>query len=297
MTPETQEQNKALLFQHPDAFHVVVACRLFDEGTDWVPCNRLHNTDAGEASLTLAVQRFFRPLRKHPAKKEVIIRNYIPRFSPELEMGEQRAILSNRFNAVLACIVTQGELMPTIIPLKTEGTTGTRKRLSLQEAYGDDYHSVMEGLLRGYEAVEDKTDAAAIQECGGQGDRGARAARGRGARGVAQCHARPDRQDRLPAEPGKQPPHPGTGRALTRKAIRLQGFDKVWEKLSPVKSALCWGTDNITSQTVRELLRAVHKIPTLDEIKEAIVAYHSRTGKRPTCQAGGLRSLTGMLLR
>ena len=45
---------------------------------------------AGEASLTLAVQRFFRPLRKHADKKRrVVIRNYIPRFSPELEMGER----------------------------------------------------------------------------------------------------------------------------------------------------------------------------------------------------------------
>ena len=48
-----------------------VACRLFDEGTDWVPCTRLHNTDACEKSVTLAVQRFFRPLRHHPEKRDV----------------------------------------------------------------------------------------------------------------------------------------------------------------------------------------------------------------------------------
>jgi len=164
VAPATQERNKTLLYEHPDAFRVVVACRLFDEGTDWTPCNRLHNTDAGEGSLTLAVQRFFRPLRKHPAKKDVVIRNYIPRFSSELEMGEQRAILSNRFNAVLTCIVTQGELMPTIIPVKNKGTTKPVKRVSLQEAYGHEYNSVMEGLLRGYETVDDKADAAAIQD-------------------------------------------------------------------------------------------------------------------------------------
>ena len=162
VTPETQEKNKSLLFQNPDAFHVVVACRLFDEGTDWVPCNRLHNTDAGESSLTLAVQRFFRPLRKHPKKKQVVIRNYIPRFSPELEPSERRAILSNRFNAVLACIVTQGELMPTVVSTRTKDATTPRTRLSLHHVYQDGYGSVMKDLLAGYESLENKTDGAAI---------------------------------------------------------------------------------------------------------------------------------------
>ena len=44
--------------------------------------DRLHNTDACEASVTLAVQRFFRPLRPHPKKKDVRIYNYLPDFSP-----------------------------------------------------------------------------------------------------------------------------------------------------------------------------------------------------------------------
>ena len=199
-----------------------------------------------------------------------------------MERDEQRQILSNRFNAVLACIVTQGELLPTAIPTKTEGMTKQPKRLSLQEAYGGEYHSVMEGLLRGYEALEDKTDAVAVQRVVDK---------------VIEEHGRPEdvelealrramfvqigriacpsnrKSNRRNLEPD----------AIDVESIRIQGFDKVWEKLSPVQSALCWGTDNITSQTVRELLRAVHEIPTLDEIKEAIVAYHSRTGKRPTC--------------
>ena len=285
MAPQTQEQHKALLYKHPDAFHAVVACRLFDEGTDWVPCNRLHNTDAGEASLTLAVQRFFRPLRKHPEKKDVVIRNYIPRFSPDLEMGEQRAILSNRFNAVLACIVTQGELMPTAIPVRSEGSTRTTKRISLQEAYGDKFHSVMEELLRGYEAVEDKTDAGAIKDIVekviadyGQPDdvepEGLRHAMLVQIGRIACPETR--ESNRRTLEPD----------AIDAETIRLQGFDKVWEKLSPVADALCWGTDNITSRTIRELLAVVEKTPTLDEIKEAIAAYYKRTGRRPACHRG-----------
>jgi hypothetical protein len=285
VVPETQKRHKSLLYRHPDAFRVVVACRLFDEGTDWVPCNRLHNTDAGEASLTLAVQRFFRPLRRHPDKKDVLIRNYIPRFSPELETNEQRQILSDRFSSVLACVITHGELIPTLFPLRAEGTTGAGKRISLQEAYGDEYHSVVEGLLRGYEAVEDKTDAKAIvqvvetvieehgrhEEADPEGLRNAMLSQL-----VRIACPRNRESSRRTLEPD----------AIDAETIRRQGFDKVWEKATPIKSALCWGTDNISGQTARELLGALRKIPTLDEIKTAILAYDERTGKRPKCRPG-----------
>ena len=132
VTPSTQEAHKDLLYQHPEHFRAVVACRLFDEGTDWVPCTRLHNTDACEASLTLAVQRIFRPLRPHPEKKDVRIYNYLPDFSPEMTPEERRTVLSNRFIAFLACIVTQGELMPCLVPIKGK-KNAEKSKLSLQE--------------------------------------------------------------------------------------------------------------------------------------------------------------------
>ena len=49
-------------------------------------------------SVTLAVQRFFRPLRPHPGKKDVRIHNYLPDFSPEMTPAERRAVLLNRFS-------------------------------------------------------------------------------------------------------------------------------------------------------------------------------------------------------
>ena len=155
----------------------------------------------------------------------------------------------------------------------------------MQEAYGDEYHSVMEGLLRGYEAVEDKTDAVAIQSGSRQGDRGARAAEDVEPEGCAvPCSSRSaGSRARRNRESNRRNLEPD---AIDAETIRLQGFDKVWEKASPVKSALCWGTDNISGQTVRELLGALREIPTLDEIKAAIVAYHKRTGKRPKCRPG-----------
>jgi len=132
-----QRESKSLLYNEPEAFDVVIACRLFDEGTDWVRCTRLHNTDAGEGSLTLAVQRFFRPLRRHPEKKSVRIYNYIPAFSPEMTAHERRAVLSDRFNAVLACIVTQGELVPCRVKTRVrlsaaKRTNSNRRTLALE---------------------------------------------------------------------------------------------------------------------------------------------------------------------
>ena len=133
---------------------MVVACRLFDEGTDWVPCSRLHNTDACESSVTLAVQRFFRPLRSHPSKKVVRILNYVPDMSPEMTLDEKRQVLSNRLNAFLACIVTQGELMPCLVALKGIPTGSRPRKISLQEVYGGNYPEVIADLLKGYEVVE-----------------------------------------------------------------------------------------------------------------------------------------------
>lgn len=159
VTPELQTRNKMLLHQNPERFSVVVACRLFDEGTDWVPCTRMHNTDACETSVTLAVQRFFRPLRSHPSKKNVQIFNYLPDLSNEMSIEEKRCVLSNRLNAFLACIVTQGELRPCLVPVKN-APKGLKPRTSksLQDVYAEDYPDVLEALVKRYECVVDKDD-------------------------------------------------------------------------------------------------------------------------------------------
>ncbi len=71
VTIKPQKDNKRLLFAHPEQYHAVVACCLFNEGTDWPACDVMHNTDASERSVTLAMQRFYRPLRRHPGKTRV----------------------------------------------------------------------------------------------------------------------------------------------------------------------------------------------------------------------------------
>ncbi|MDX2039571.1 MAG: hypothetical protein SFX72_23230 [Isosphaeraceae bacterium] len=279
--PSTQEANKRLLNRNPESFRAVIACRLFDEGTDWVPCSRMHNTDACESSVTLAVQRFFRPLRSHPEKRVVKILNYIPDMTPEMTLEEKRQVLSNRLNAFLACIVTQGELMPCLVRLKGVPKGKATRRKSLQEVYGSTYPQVLADLLRGYELVEDEDDAAQIEAVA---DR------------VIERHGVPeevepcDLRDALLsqlvriANPKNKELDRGNlkPKGIDAEAIRQKGFDKVWEKDSPVPSVLCYGSDNIDGVMIRQLLDIVHEVPSLEEIHDGIRALADRTGKRPT---------------
>ena len=246
-----------------------------------MPCSRMHNTDACERSLTLAVQRFFRPLRPHPRKADVRIYNYLPDFSAEMPLEEQRAVLSNRFNSFLACIVTQGELMPCLVSLKAPAGEGTSKRISLQEVYGKDYSLVMADLLRGYELIKDKNDSSAVESL---------------CTAVLSTYGVPDdvedaelknallRQILRIASPKMQKIDRTTlePEGIDAETIRAQGFDKVWAKMAPVPSVICYGTTNIDSTTVRELLDIVRKPPSLEEIQDGIRKFQKRTGKRPT---------------
>jgi len=280
VTPQTQDMNKSLLFDRPDFYSVVIACRLFDEGTDWVPCSRLHNTDAGEKSLTLAVQRFYRPLRQHPEKTTVKLQHYLPTFTEEMTADDQRIALSSRFNAILACAVMQGELLPTLIPCKREGLSG-RQRISLQEVYGDKYQSVMRDLLKEYELIPDKSDSAKMEQLADK---------------LLEEYGTPEIVDReklriailthilrLAAPKSLKSDFKSVQVAgCDGEDIRRSGFDKIWKKTEVPGSALCWGTDSISWDTIRELLTVAKTVPTLDEIRLGVKQYQERTGTRIT---------------
>ncbi len=282
VTPELQARNKLLLHQDPDRFGVVVACRLFDEGTDWVPCTRMHNTDACETSVTLAVQRFFRPLRAHPSKNRVRIFNYLPGLSEEMSVEEKRCVLSNRLNAFLACIVTQGELRPCLVPVKNAPKgTKPRKSKSLQEIYAGDYPDLLEELIKRYECVEDKNDSSEIEAIADK---------------IISTYGVPDdvepndlkrallRQLIRIANPKSKTLDQKSlePEGIDAESIRRQGFDKVWQKVSLASSVICHGTENLDAASIRELLSIVNEIPSLKEIHDGIRIYHKRTGQRPT---------------
>ena len=280
VTPSTQHAHKELLHTHPEEFRVVVACRLFDEGTDWVPCSWMHNTDACEQSVTLAVQRFFRPLRQHPDKKVVQIFNYLPGFTTEMTMNEKRQVFSNRFAAFLSCIVTHGEIVPVMVNTKPKTNQGASKKLSLQEVFGDKFPNVMSDMLERYELVEDKEDAAAIEEIADQIlfdydlPDGVDVGNLRDALLTQLCRIAVPNKNLTPSniEPN----------GIDANSIRELGFDKVWEKVALVPSVVCFGTDNIDVAMIRELLGIVKETPSLEEIHEGIRVFKQRTGKPPT---------------
>lgn len=139
----------------------------------------------------------------------------------------------------------------------------------------------MATLLKGYEAVEEKEDSTQIE---------AVADRVLASYGVPDEVAPDDLKQALLRQLLRIA-NPKSN-ALDRKslepegidaeAIRQQGFDKVWKKISPSSSVLCHGTHNIDVATIRELLSIVHEIPTLEQIRQCIRSFHERTGKRPT---------------
>lgn len=198
-----------------------------------------------------------------------------------MTLEDKRRVLSNRLNAFLACIVTQGELRPCLVPLRGTPKGRQRRKISLQEDYGKEYPDVMADLLRGYEAVEDKSDHAAIEEVA---DR------------VLAGHHVPaevepgDLWDALLhqlvriANPRSRSlgPKDLEPEGIDAEAIRLRGFDKVWDRIAPVPIVLCYGSENIDGAMIRELLDIVHRVPDLEEIHAGIRVYSDRAGKRPT---------------
>jgi hypothetical protein len=211
----------------------------------------------------------------------VRIYNYLPDMAPDMTLEEKRRVLSNRLNAFLACIVTQGELRPCLVPLKGIPKGRQPRRASLQEIYGSKYPDVVADLLRGYEAVEDKSDPAAIREV---------ADRVLAGHGVPPEVEPGDLRDVLLhqmvriAHPKSMTLEPRDlePAGIDAEAIRLRGFDKVWGRIAPVPSVLCYGSENVDGALIRELLDIVHRVPGLEEIHAGIRAFYDRSGKRPT---------------
>lgn len=184
VTVKTQAANKARLLEEPKSgndadgnpvepkFRVVVTCMLGREGTDWVPCSRLHNT-ACEQSLTLAVQTLGRPFRMYirkvvdpktgevhgiGLKENVRIFNYIERF-PEPKEGMTRAeLFSARNNAMLVCTQWDEMCYPLLLAasssIKLPSKAEPRKRLTLMEALGDQSSSILRDLFEEVECLE-----------------------------------------------------------------------------------------------------------------------------------------------
>jgi len=91
----------------------------------------------------LAVQRFFRPLRPHPLKKDVRIVNYLPDFTPGMTEEEKRESSFQSLQCFPGLHGDPGRTQAMLVRLKTNGPAEPRGRLSLQEVFGNDYQLVM----------------------------------------------------------------------------------------------------------------------------------------------------------
>src|SRR5947208_78009 len=114
---EERKAKKAALLNEPKTakdgdpqFDVVITCMLGREGTDWVPCSRVHVTYI-EGSITQAVQTLGRMLRSYDGKTDVVARYYYP--APIFAEGvTKQELLDDRKNALLLMLQWQEMYYP-----------------------------------------------------------------------------------------------------------------------------------------------------------------------------------------
>lgn len=148
-----QGRNKDLLKKFPLKYHVVIACSLFNEGTNWKPCDRIHNT-ACERSPTLAVQRVGRCLREFPNKTIVKVFYYVNHNGS----GENiRKKYTDHTNAICVSMVVEGLFNPTLIPklpvgkMTKKGATG--EVVTMHEVFDYKYYQVIREIMEGLHCV------------------------------------------------------------------------------------------------------------------------------------------------
>jgi superfamily II DNA or RNA helicase len=155
VTKSTQAANKKILIAEPrrpsdgePKIRVVVTCMVGREGTDWVPCSRLHNLSV-ESTITLAVQTLGRPFRRRKGKTGVICYNYVEEFVTPKEVGSVKDVLSNRTNALLTCMMFDEGFHPILLPVlpgdKRKRKDNTFK--SFLDEIGIDYEELKDRLI------------------------------------------------------------------------------------------------------------------------------------------------------
>lgn len=286
VTQRIQGASKRLLFAIPERFHVVVACRLFDEGTDWAICDRLHNADSCERSMPLAVQRFYRPLRKFDGKDTVIIRDYVPTLAVDNNEAA-RIVWTDRLNALLATIVTQGEFLPVDVPTRN----GRPSKIGLRALLRSNYEKVIRSLIDKYELATDRSVKAVemlvdevIEEfeidCE-TGDVDLRWA-------LKSVVARIANRGQPIIDAGKVLP------GFRCEEIRKKGFDKIME-WSESNRGIVFQSDNLDSEALEELRKVIRQRRIapgfIDLARDVIKLYWKEGGVRLTARHGYIPEL------
>jgi len=148
-----KRHNFLKLNENPAAYNAVIACDKFNEGTDWPPCDRIHNTASGK-SLPRQYQINGRAFRHYSNKTTVEVTNYLQK---RVECDSLREILSDYFNALMIAVMIDDEFCPVMLPnlppaAKRRGESSTR----LSDILEDDYAMFKAELFLNYELLHGK---------------------------------------------------------------------------------------------------------------------------------------------
>lgn len=149
-----QDEAKKTILANGENIDILVICMLGREGTDWVPCSRIHHC-AMENSKWLAIQTLYRMMRKHPRKKRVAVRYYVPQFV-EVAKAQSREDFADRIAATFLLSDIEDMFQPWLIdgvelpkPRKGADDTevlDTENRVSLDFILGPECRSIQEDV-------------------------------------------------------------------------------------------------------------------------------------------------------
>jgi hypothetical protein len=137
--------------QKESKYDVIITCRLGREGTDWVPCSRLHVT-SNDCSIVLAVQTMGRLLRYFKGKDKIVTRYYRkPILTPRKGLTASE-VLDDSKNAILLALQFDEMFLPIRFPVYKEGSAGTGsgsyEETTIAELIGDEENTkLLEKLI------------------------------------------------------------------------------------------------------------------------------------------------------
>lgn len=145
--------------QKESQFDVIITCRLGREGTDWVPCSRLHVT-SNDYSIVLAVQTMGRLLRYYKGKNKIVARYYRKPLLAPTKGRTAGELLDDSKNAILLALQFDDMFMPIRFPMYKDGSivtgTGTgsyEDTETIADLIGDDENVKLLGKLIAIGAV------------------------------------------------------------------------------------------------------------------------------------------------
>ncbi|KKN88832.1 hypothetical protein LCGC14_0244390 [marine sediment metagenome] len=140
------EDNEALQRGDAHAFDIVVACDIVREGTDWVICDRIHES-APKKSITNNIQTMGRMFRSFHGKTTVKYVAYIPKFVIPKGCSSRAELLGHRTRILLFFLIVDNLAYPCMLPsMKTKSARGESDpdATTIEDMYG---HEVYQRLL------------------------------------------------------------------------------------------------------------------------------------------------------